>query len=101
MNKTNGFRVRNFSAASVMFLFLATGSSATAESWCIRDPGREQQVCVFGTADQCMSAALIRGGICEREIFPRDPARQSCVTLRSAKGSKAHRSSRQPECDAG
>lgn len=100
MNESNDFRARFLSAASVMLLFLTTGGSASAESWCIRDPGREQQVCVFSTAEQCMSAALIRGGICERETSPRDRAREACSTSPAAKSAKAHRSARKPVCDA-
>ncbi len=46
---------------------LAMPTDARAEMWCIRDFGSDRPVCVFPTARDCMSAAVIGGGICERE----------------------------------
>ena len=60
-------------AASVAALAIPT--SARAEMWCIRDFGSDRPVCVFPSARDCTSAAVIRGGICEREqLTPRKPA---------------------------
>lgn len=46
---------------------LAMPTGVRAEMWCIRDFGADRPVCVFATARDCTSAAVIRGGICERE----------------------------------
>jgi len=56
-------------AAGVAALTIPTG--ARAEIWCIRDFGSDRPVCVFATARDCTSAAVIRGGICEREALGR------------------------------
>jgi hypothetical protein len=45
----------------------AMPDSARAEMWCIRDFGSDRPLCVFPTARDCTSAALVRGGICARE----------------------------------
>ena len=50
---------------------LATPTVARAEMWCIRDFGSDRPICVFPTARDCTSAALVRGGICEREPLGR------------------------------
>ncbi len=50
---------------------LAMPSNARAGTWCIRDFGSDRPVCVFATARDCTSAAVIRGGICERETLGR------------------------------
>lgn len=50
---------------------LALPSGARAEMWCIRDVGSDRPFCVFPTARDCTSAALVRGGICEREPLAR------------------------------
>jgi len=53
---------------------LATPGEARADMWCIRDIGSDRPVCVFPAARDCASAAVIRGGICEREpLAPRKP----------------------------
>lgn len=57
--------IRPLLAAGVAVLALPSG--ARAEMWCIRDVGSDRPVCVFPTARDCTSAALVRGGICERE----------------------------------
>ena len=56
-------------AAGVAALTIPTG--ARAEIWCIRDFGSDRPICVFPTARDCTSAALVRGGICEREPLGR------------------------------
>ena len=61
---------RSLSAGLVLTagaLILAMPDNARAEMWCIRDFGSDRPVCVFATARDCTSAAVIRGGICERE----------------------------------
>ena len=50
-----------------MMVLLMAPSGARVEMWCIRDFGSDKPVCVFATARDCTSAAVIRGGICERE----------------------------------
>lgn len=52
-------------------LILAMPDNARAEMWCIRDFGSDRPLCVFPTARDCTSAALVRGGICEREPLGR------------------------------
>lgn len=52
--------------AATMGMLMPSGS-ARAEMWCIRDFGSDKPICVFATARDCTSAAVIRGGICERK----------------------------------
>ncbi|MFT6669168.1 MAG: hypothetical protein ACJAVZ_000618 [Afipia broomeae] len=60
--------------AGMMVLLMPLGD-AHAEMWCIRDFGSDRPVCIFATARDCTSAAVIRGGICEREsLVSRKPA---------------------------
>ena len=60
--------------AGMMVLLMPLGD-AHAEMWCIRDFGSDRPVCIFATARDCTSAAVIRGGIGEREpLVPRKPA---------------------------
>ena len=60
--------------AGMMVLLMPLGD-AHAEMWCIRDFGSDRPVCIFATARDCTSAAVIRGGICEREsLVFRKPA---------------------------
>ena len=55
-------------------LFLISGvgplmmsGTAQAETWCRRDFDRDNPVCVFSSARDCVRAAAIMGGSCERE----------------------------------
>jgi hypothetical protein len=66
-----GLRTGLFLAATMIMLM--PSDSARAEMWCIRDFGSDN-ICVFATARDCTSAAVIRGGICEREPLGRTEA---------------------------
>jgi hypothetical protein len=73
----NAMRDRALSAGLVLaagVAVLAAPTDARAEMWCIRDFGSDRPVCVFATARDCTSAAVIRGGICEREPLGRAAA---------------------------
>jgi hypothetical protein len=67
-----------------------------ANIWCRRDFGRDNAVCAFGTLEQCMSAAVISGGICERDRR-NDASSKPCVSSRSAGARRAAGAS----CNAG
>jgi hypothetical protein len=101
MNGTRGcFRDGRFRLA-VMAVLLVTGTagSANAEIWCRRDFGRDDQVCVFSTLHQCVTAAGIVGGICERQS-PRNDVAKYCAASRSANSAKTGRRAPAPVCDA-
>ncbi|MEH2511326.1 hypothetical protein V1291_002680 [Nitrobacteraceae bacterium AZCC 1564] len=82
-------------AAGTVVLFSVSGTNA--EIWCRRDFDRDNPICVFKDARDCLSAAVIMGGICERQKLGNsaakfcDPSR-----LRSAKARRADRTA----CDA-
>ncbi len=61
----NGLRSGLFLAGAIILLM--PSESARAEIWCLRDFGSDRPVCVFATARDCTAAAVIRGGVCERE----------------------------------
>lgn len=54
-----------FSTVGMVLLLLSTG--AHGEIWCRRDFDRNNPVCVFSSAQDCVRAAGALGGICERE----------------------------------
>ncbi len=71
-------------------LFLASGlvllmpsGPAHAEMWCRRDADRNNPICVFSSAQDCVRAVGAMGGICEREqlgradVKPCKPAREA------------------------
>lgn len=69
-------------AAGAALLMSVTG--AGAETWCRRDFGRDDPVCVFMNAHDCISAAVIVGGVCQREKLGNGAAK-SCDSSRSAR----------------
>ena len=52
-------------------VLLAFSAEARAEMWCRRDFDRDNPVCVFASAQDCVRAADIAGGVCERERIGR------------------------------
>lgn len=67
---------------AVGLVFLLPSGSADAAMWCIRDVGSDKPVCVFATARDCTSAAVIRGGICEREPLAASSDRKPASRVR-------------------
>lgn len=63
---------------------------ARAEMWCRRDAGRDNPVCVFGSAQDCVRAAAMMGGICEREKLEPTRPRKPC-TPAEARSARKHR----------
>lgn len=83
-----------FAAGTVLLLSV---SGARADIWCWRDFGRDDPVCMFANARECISAAVIMGGVCERQKLGNSTAK-SCdsARLRSAKARRSDRAA----CDA-
>lgn len=84
-----------FAAGTVLF----SVSEGNADIWCRRDFDRDNSICMFKDARDCLSAAVIMGGICEREKLGSSAAK-SCVSSR-ARSAKARRSGPSTVCDAG
>jgi hypothetical protein len=85
-----------FAAGTAVFLSV---SGASADIWCRRDFDRDNAVCMFKDARDCLSAAVIVGGVCEREKLGNGAAK-SCDSTR-ARSAKARRSGRPIACEAG
>jgi hypothetical protein len=83
-------------AAGAVLLMSVTG--ANAETWCRCDFGRDDPVCVFPNVRDCLSAAVIVGGVCEREKLA-NGAVKSCDPSR-ARSAKALRPDRAIACAA-
>jgi hypothetical protein len=74
-------------------------SGASAEVWCRRDLDRDNLVCMFKDARDCLSAAIIMGGVCEREKLG-NSIPKSCAASRT-RSAKARRPGPLATCDAG
>ena len=85
-----------FAAGTALLLSF---SGAGADIWCRRDFDRDNPVCMFKDARDCLSAAVIMGGVCEREKLGNSDAR-SCDSSRAG-SAKARRSGRLVACKAG
>lgn len=88
-------------------LFLASGiamllpsGSAHAEMWCRRDFDRNNPVCVFSSARDCVRAAGVMGGVCEREQLGRAVAVKPCKLPREASAVGKRRLAGSAACDA-
>ncbi len=87
-------------------LFLAVGTilltlpgSAGAEMWCRRDVDRNNPICVFSSAQDCVRAVGAMGGICEREQLGPAGAAKPCEPSRGTRVGK-RRSADSTTCDA-
>jgi hypothetical protein len=87
-------------------LFLAIGvvllvpsGSAQAEMWCRRDFDRDNPICVFSSAQDCVRAVGAMGGICEREQLGRAGAKP-CKPSREASAARKRRPADSAACDA-
>jgi hypothetical protein len=87
-----------FLAAGVVLLMPSGG--AHAEMWCRRDLDRNNPVCVFSSARDCVRAAGIMGGICEREQLGRASAAKPCRPSREAAAAGKRRLADSAVCDA-
>ena len=47
---------------------LAVSAPAQAEMWCLSDFGNPQRTCVFSSLGDCVRAAKVGGGRCERQF---------------------------------
>ncbi len=74
MNAMRRYGLRNGLFLAGTMVLLMPSHSARAEMWCIRDFDSDKPICVFASAQDCTSAAVIRGGICEREPLGRAAA---------------------------
>jgi hypothetical protein len=88
-------------------LFLAAGAvllmppgSAHAEMWCRRDFDRNNPICVFSSARDCVRAAGVMGGICEREQLGRASAAKPCTPSREAGAARKRRLADSTVCSA-
>jgi len=67
--------MRRTLSIAVPVLVAVLGGPAHAELWCIRDAGATARTCAFPSARDCVRAAAIGGGICEREPVVRNDDR--------------------------
>jgi hypothetical protein len=74
-------------AGTLAVFGLGTASSAEAERWCVRDFGAGNGICVFPTARDCVMAATVRGGVCERDVTL-ERRRQQAAPIAKRKSSK-------------
>ncbi len=72
-----------FAAGTALLLSV---SAAGADIWCRRDLDRDNPVCMFKDARDCISAVVIMGGVCERQKLGNSAAKACDPSrLRSAK----------------
>jgi hypothetical protein len=79
-------------------LLLMSAADARAQTWCLRQFGSDSQVCVFSSGQQCTSAAVISGGICEREQLGRASAAKPCKPSREAGAARTSRRAAASAC---
>ena len=61
---------------------LAVSGPAQAETWCLGDFDNRQRTCVFPSMNDCVRAALIGGGRCERQrTATKRPVPENAPTL--------------------
>ena len=84
MNTMQGrFLLKGLLVAAGLVMIVPAGT-AQAETWCRRDIDRDNPVCVFGNARDCVQAAAIMGGVCERQQLGRANTSKSCKPSREA-----------------
>ncbi len=66
----------------------ASPEPASAETWCIKDFGSTHRTCVFPELRDCVRAAQVAGGVCERD---------TAVDNRRSSGTEGKRSRRQQD----
>lgn len=76
-------RRTGFLLAAGAVLLMSSGG-AQAEMWCRRDFDRNNPVCVFSSARDCVRAAAVMGGVCEREPLGHASAAKPCKPSREA-----------------
>jgi hypothetical protein len=67
------------------FSVLAITGPARAELWCLSDFGAGRGTCVFPSAQDCVRAAVVAGGRCERDTAlqgKREPKRSPDAAVR-------------------
>ena len=91
-------RKGHFWAIGIIAPLLLSGS-ASAEIWCRRDFDRNNPVCVFSSAQDCVRAAGAMGGVCEREQLAPARTAKPCKPSREARAAPKRRSA-DSGCDA-
>ena len=86
-----------FLAAAAIVLMPAGG--AHAEMWCRRDFDRNNPICVFGSAQDCVRTVGAMGGICEREQLGRADVKP-CKPSGEASAARKRRLAGSESCDA-
>lgn len=71
----------SWAAFAVGTALLLPVSGANADIWCRRDLDRDNPVCMFKDARDCIAAAVIAGGVCERQKLGNSVAK-SCDSSR-------------------
>ncbi len=99
MNAMHGRLLKGLFLASGIVMLMPSGS-AHAEMWCRRDFDRDNPICVFSSARDCVRAVGAMGGICEREPLGRASAAKPCKPSREASAAKKRRLAGSAACDA-
>jgi hypothetical protein len=81
-------------------IVLMPSGSAGAETWCRRDFDRDNPICVFSSAQDCVRAAGAMGGICAREQPGRAAAEKPCTPPRAASAARKRRLAGSAACGA-
>ncbi|MDO8978529.1 MAG: hypothetical protein Q7V17_04775 [Afipia sp.] len=100
MNAMHGRSLLKGLLLAVGIVMLMPSGSAQAEMWCRRDFDRNNPVCVFSSARDCVRAAGIMGGVCEREPLGRASAAKSCKPSHEAGAARKRRPADTAACDA-
>lgn len=100
MNAMRGCSLPKALLLAVGIVMLMPPGSAQAEMWCRRDFDRNNPVCVFSSARDCVRAAGIMGGVCEREPLGRASAAKPCKPSHEAGTARKRRPADTAACDA-
>lgn len=98
MNAMHGQSLRKGLILAVGVVLLMPPGSARAEMWCRRDFDRDNPICVFSSAQDCVRSAGAMGGICERQQLGRAATVKPCKPSREAGAARKRRES--AACDA-
>jgi len=99
MNGMRGLSLPKGLFLAVGVILLMPSGSAQAEMWCRRDFDRNNPICVFSSAQDCVRAVGAMGGICEREQLGRTSAKP-CKPSREAGSTRKRRLADPAACDA-
>jgi len=100
MNAMRGYALLKGLLLTAGVVLLLPSSSAHAETWCRRDFDRNNPVCVFSSAQDCVRAAGAMGGACEREQLGRPGAAKPCKPSRETSAARKRGLADSTTCDA-